>query len=189
MPIVFRNSAGGTIADATANPEDVLNGKVFYNNNGKQVGSMTNEYNFTFPANIYSSRSSTYLTGCNMYQCSTGGTAYLADSNRGEIFQETNSSFIKDVPNGYIYGFDCYKFNKTFEVRNVDPKKVLLKIGNNFLALNCEDRERMYGLSNRQYLVVGCDNANRKITIGLAAESANYTFGKEINVKVIIVDK
>ena len=47
----------------------------------------------------------------------------------------------------------------------------------------------MYSLSSRQYLVVGCDNSNRKITIGLAAESANYTFGKKNNVKVIIIDK
>ena len=31
---------GGKIKDATALPSDVLNGKIFYNNNGRQVGTL-----------------------------------------------------------------------------------------------------------------------------------------------------
>ena len=33
----------GKIKDATAIPSDVMNGKIFYNNDGRQVGSNDNE--------------------------------------------------------------------------------------------------------------------------------------------------
>ena len=42
MSVRIFGSGGGVITDATATPEDVRNGQVFYNNNGRQIGtSMT----------------------------------------------------------------------------------------------------------------------------------------------------
>lgn len=35
------NGGGTPITDATAIPSDVVNGKVFYNNNGRQIGTLT----------------------------------------------------------------------------------------------------------------------------------------------------
>ena len=43
------------IEDATATPSDVMNGKIFYNNNGRQSGTLTTDvvktYSFTLPSN------------------------------------------------------------------------------------------------------------------------------------------
>lgn len=41
MSIRIFGSGGGVITDATATPEDVKTGKVFYNNNGHQTGTAT----------------------------------------------------------------------------------------------------------------------------------------------------
>ena len=38
---VFSDRGGGVITDATATPEDVKTGKIFYNNNGHQTGTAT----------------------------------------------------------------------------------------------------------------------------------------------------
>lgn len=52
MPTIIKGifSGGGKIRDATAVPSDVASGKVFYNNNGRQVGD--NSFNKIFPSNI-----------------------------------------------------------------------------------------------------------------------------------------
>ena len=39
MSIRIFGSGGGVITDATATPEDVVSGQIFYNNNGRQVGT------------------------------------------------------------------------------------------------------------------------------------------------------
>lgn len=40
MPVLMRGGGGGKkIKDATAVPSDVANGKIFYNNDGRQIGS------------------------------------------------------------------------------------------------------------------------------------------------------
>ena len=41
MPAIIRGifGGGGKIKDATATPQDVMTGKVFYNNHGKQIGT------------------------------------------------------------------------------------------------------------------------------------------------------
>lgn len=45
MPVLMRGGGGGKkIKDATAVPSDVAKGKVFYNNNGRQVGNNSNPW-------------------------------------------------------------------------------------------------------------------------------------------------
>lgn len=39
MSIRIFGSGGGLITDATAEPDDVINGKIFYNNDGRQIGT------------------------------------------------------------------------------------------------------------------------------------------------------
>ena len=39
MSVRIFGSGGGVITDATAIPEDVVSGRIFYNNNGRQVGT------------------------------------------------------------------------------------------------------------------------------------------------------
>ncbi len=50
MPVFIRGifGGGGKIKDATALPEDVASGKVFYNNDGRQVGSGNAVKSFMF---------------------------------------------------------------------------------------------------------------------------------------------
>ena len=50
MPVLIRGifSGGGKIKDATAVPSDVASGKVFYNNDGRQVGSGNSVKSFMF---------------------------------------------------------------------------------------------------------------------------------------------
>lgn len=39
MSVRIFGSGGGLITDATAEPDDVINGKIFYNNDGRQIGT------------------------------------------------------------------------------------------------------------------------------------------------------
>ena len=41
MSIRIFGSGGGVITDVTATPEDVKHGEVFYNNKGRQVGTLS----------------------------------------------------------------------------------------------------------------------------------------------------
>ena len=43
MSIRIFGSGGGVITDATATPEDVKNGQVFYNNDGRQIGTIPSD--------------------------------------------------------------------------------------------------------------------------------------------------
>ena len=38
---IFGSGGGGLITDATAEPDDAINGKIFYNNDGRQIGTCT----------------------------------------------------------------------------------------------------------------------------------------------------
>ena len=65
---------GGKIKDATATPQDVMTGKVFYNNEGRQVGSKSETIkglkvlNLSIPKQVYRGTSEEIN---NIYKCLT----------------------------------------------------------------------------------------------------------------------
>lgn len=70
MPVFNRISGGGVIIDATALPSDVASGKIFYNNNGRQVG--TNEAALKYRQKIFSFRKGNTLTATDL-----GGESFV----------------------------------------------------------------------------------------------------------------
>lgn len=110
MPAIIRGifGGGGKIKDATATPQDVMTGKVFYNNDGRQVG-LKNEaikglkvFNLSIPKKLYSGDFIDVTVNSHITHISHN------DENLVEIQYETTYRCIKyqDFKFNRILGFE-----------------------------------------------------------------------------------
>lgn len=97
MPVLIRGifSGGGKIKDATALPSDVAKGKVFYNNDGKQIG--TNEplkaYKYVIDTSKYPNKIDT-----SVYKNFALSILYISDNSaRSAQHNEFNNSYTISV--------------------------------------------------------------------------------------------
>lgn len=105
MPVFNRISGGGVIIDATALPSDVASGKIFYNNNGRQVG--TNDIVTRYRQKIFSFRKGNTLTATGL-----GGQAQAQIMSNRWIELDRNSA--------QSVGMDIYSGNSTYRFALVD---------------------------------------------------------------------
>ena len=131
MPVLIRGifSGGGKIKDATAVPSDVMKGKVFYNNDGRQVGISnavnikTVTYNCKYGQGSYTSISTgkrlylVYYSGGDVYSHDYNGTASV-----GGLYHYTD--FFKAILSISING-NAYNFSHTAE--DTVPKRLRLQ--------------------------------------------------------------
>lgn len=96
--IGIKGIAKKPIIDATANPEDVASGKIFYNNSGKTVGtskSILKEFTVTVPSGTYTS-----TTTQTTYTCLKGNLAFCAVYEKYDVLS-ISSFYDRTVPEEY----------------------------------------------------------------------------------------
>lgn len=103
MPVLMRGGGGGKkIKDATAVPGDVAQGKVFYNNDGRQVGNgkTLKTYEITIPKNTELTDRSLGFSSVNDLRVLQTGTTPLTYSNS---LRNGQDSFIYSIHNGTAF--------------------------------------------------------------------------------------
>lgn len=103
MPVLMRGGGGGKkIKDATAVPSDVAKGKVFYNNNGRQVGDgkTLKTYVINIPKNMEFTDERMDFSSVNDVRVLQTGTNPLTYSNSLGNGQD---SFIYTIHNGTAF--------------------------------------------------------------------------------------
>ncbi len=106
MPVLIRGifSGGGKIKDATALPEDVASGKVFYNNDGRQVGNGEIIKKYTFPL-ARGTKTDQYD-----YVCLYDGTEFFMQ--KADSISHTVSNTTVSIPD--IKGICGFEYNNKF---------------------------------------------------------------------------
>lgn len=140
MPVLIRGifSGGGKIKDATAVPSDVAQGKVFYNNDGKQTGT----------ANIIKSISFKTTTTTKYYQPLGSDAFDLRYDSNGKLYKGTM----------LLASDKIYRYLETFTLPSnirvlyleIDGKKYD-GIGNNYnfcITIDHSPDKRLYKLGN-----------------------------------------
>ena len=89
---------GGVITDATATPADVKNGKIFYNNNGRQSGTNTNVKTLTTRTfNIDGNLSSVSVIPSSQCDYSYFNKAYVYSVSLSDTLNIDGNTQIKDI--------------------------------------------------------------------------------------------
>lgn len=143
MPVFNRISGGGLILDATALPSDVASGKIFYNNDGKQIG--TNEISSKYKQKIFSFRAGDTVTAtaiCKNASASLDFPLYLDDkygelinfttvdteqSMRYAVSEKINARYITMVSiiyNGVTYDLNLYETSSVIDDGEDTARKI-----------------------------------------------------------------
>lgn len=95
MPVIIRGSGGGKkIKDATALPPDVKKGKIFYNNDGRQVGTAEDDPLLNYLKSKFGENVKTMMVGALGTGYSDSGNYYAYIScGKDNKFQISRNSY------------------------------------------------------------------------------------------------
>lgn len=109
MPVLIRGifSGGGKIKDATALPSDVAKGKVFYNNDGRQVGTLVGKEVKTYTINM---SNYPYVSGgtspFDQYDQYNTGFGYYINTSTKKVKCSSGNHMTFPAPYNFAFKFE-----------------------------------------------------------------------------------